>query len=192
LVRASIVRPGQVSHADRAPRNEADAQLLADRENAVPLRISLDQRVFGLNRRDRVNGMRPADRVRARLGESKVPDLALLDEIPDRARHVFDRHGGVDPVLVVEIDAVGTEALERALDGRLDVLRSAVQAPGFQVEAELGRDSDLVADRRERLSDQVLVGVGRPYTSAVSKNVTPFSWAVRMTLTPWFRSAGGP
>ena len=41
-----------------------------------------------------------------------MQDLSFLDEILDRAGHVFDRHVRIDAVLVVEIDAVGPEALE--------------------------------------------------------------------------------
>ena len=64
---------------------------------------------------------------------------------------------GIDPVLVVEIDAVGPEALERALDHLLDVLGSAVETARFEVETELGRDDDLVAEGRERFSDELFV-----------------------------------
>ena len=64
-------------------------------------------------------------------------------------------------MLVVEIDAVGPEALERFLDDPPDALRPAVQpVRAVDLEAELGGDGDLVADRREGLADQFLVDVG--------------------------------
>ena len=47
-----------------------------------------------------------------RLGETEVQHLPLADELPDRAGHIFDRHGRVDPVLVVEVDAVGSQTRE--------------------------------------------------------------------------------
>ena len=90
-----------------------------------------------------------------------MQDLSGLDQILDRAGHVFDRHGEIDPVLVVEIDAVGLETLQRFLDDLPDTLRSAVQpVRAVDLEAELGGDGDLVADRREGLADQFLVDVG--------------------------------
>lgn len=53
---------------------------------------------------------------------------AFRHQVLDRACHVFDRHCRVDAVLVEEIDAVGAQALQHALDHNLDVVRTAVQA----------------------------------------------------------------
>jgi len=64
-------------------------------------------------------------------------------------------------MLIVEVDAIGPKALQRALDHLLDVLRPAVEPCwSFKVEPEFRGDRDLVADRRERLSDKIFVGVG--------------------------------
>ena len=57
---------------------------------------------------DGLNGVRAADGACARPGESEVLHFSLADELPDRAGHVLDRHGRVDPVLVIEVDAVGS------------------------------------------------------------------------------------
>jgi hypothetical protein len=35
-----------------------------------------------------------------------VPDLAFLDQVLHRPRHVFDRHIWVDTVLIVEVDGL--------------------------------------------------------------------------------------
>ena len=51
------------------------------------------------------------------------------------------------------------QALERGLDHLLDVLRPAVEPAGFDVEAELGGDDDLVAEGRERFADELFVRV---------------------------------
>ena len=50
--------------------------------------------------------------------------------------------------------------LQRAVDAALDRLRPAVERrpPRLEVEAELGRDHDLVANGLERLADELLVG----------------------------------
>ena len=82
----------------------------------------------------------------------------------DGAGDVLDRHVRVDPVLVEKVDAVGFQALEARLRDAFDVLGPAVGAAAaraglkIDVEAELGGDDDLVADRRERLADEFLVG----------------------------------
>ena len=90
-------------------------------------------------------------------------DLAFLDQISDRAGDVFDRHVGVDAVLVEEIDGLDLEPFERALDDLLDVLRPAVEAPllpiRIEFEAELGRDHDLFAHRREGFAQEFFVRV---------------------------------
>src|SRR2546426_4157258 len=58
-------------------------------------------------------------------------------------------------MLVIEIDAVGSKALERGVDNFLDLLRLAVETTGFEVETEFACDDDLVAERRKRFSDKV-------------------------------------
>ena len=71
-------------------------------------------------------------------------DLALLDQLLDGPRNVFDGHVRIDPVLVERSMRSDPEPLERGLDDLLDVLRSAVQARqalrpalGTEVEPEL-------------------------------------------------------
>ena len=78
-------------------------------------------------RRDRLDRVRAADRLQPRLGQAEVLDLALPDQFLDRPRHVLDRHVRVDAVLVVQVDRVDLEPLERGLGHLLDVLGPAVQ-----------------------------------------------------------------
>src|SRR3954454_3083076 len=105
--------------------------------------------------------MRSANGFRTRLREAEVQDLSRLDQILDHASHVFDGHGGINPVLVIEIDAVGLETLQRFLDHPPDTFRSAVQPDGaINGETELGRYFHLVTYRRERFADKFLVDVG--------------------------------
>ena len=94
-----------------------------------------------------------------RRGRSAGPCPRLI-EFLDRAGHVLDRHLRVDAVLVVEIDAVGPEALQRVLDHLLDVLRPAVEAarPSMS-KPNLVAIDDLVAERRERFADELFVRV---------------------------------
>lgn len=93
-----------------------------------------------------------------------MADLALSDQLGQCPDGVLDRSARVDPVLVVQVDVVGAETLERALDGGADVRRAAVDdagaATGVLHKAELGRQHDPVAAPLESLADQLLVGVG--------------------------------
>ena len=107
--------------------------------------------------------MRAADRSRRRLGQTEVLDLALLDQTPDGARDVFDRHVRIHAVLIEEIDRIDTEPFQRALRDLLDVLRSAVHGIQFafvgrvEREPELRGDHHLVAQRSERLAHELFV-----------------------------------
>ena len=108
--------------------------------------------------------MGAADRLRARFGQAEVLDLALLDQVLHRPRHVLDRHVRVDAVLVEQVDGVDPEPLERALGDLLDVLGPAVRGPppsvrrsGSDVEAELGGDHHLLTEGGEGFAHQLLV-----------------------------------
>jgi hypothetical protein len=48
----------------------------------------------------------------AGLGEAKVLDLALVDQLLDGAGDLLDRDVGIDPVLVEQVDAVGAKPLQ--------------------------------------------------------------------------------
>ena len=91
-------------------------------------------------------------------------DFAGLDELLNGTGELFDRHLRVDPVLVVEVDGVDAEPLQRPLDGAPE-LTGQQHAPkrlafdGIDVLRELGRDDDLAAERAERLADKFFVGV---------------------------------
>lgn len=65
-------------------------------------------------------------------------------------------------MLIEQVDAVGLQPLQRGLGHRLDIGGPAVE-PGLDLavpEAELGGDHHLVAERRERLTRQLLVDEG--------------------------------
>ena len=112
------------------------------------LHVPRPQRVLGLQRGDRVDGVRPADGVGRRLGQPEVADLARGDQLGHRADGLLDRHRLVDPVLVVEVDVVDAEPLQAGVAGLADVRRAAVDAAEARVarvpdDAELGRQHDL-------------------------------------------------
>ena len=109
--------------------------------------------------------MRPTDRWCGCLRHAEVLDLAGLDEFLDRTGDILDGHIRVDAVLVIEVDGVHAEPLQRAVDDLLDHLgpagdpASRLALDGIDVPAELGRDHDLVLVRGERLAHELLVGV---------------------------------
>jgi hypothetical protein len=71
-----------------------------------------------------VHGVGASDRLGSGLGQADVPDLALGYQLGQRADSVLDRSVRVDPVLVVEVDAVGPQPLQGALDCGPDVRRA--------------------------------------------------------------------
>ena len=93
--------------------------------------------------------------------EAEVAHLARLDELLHRADRLLDRRVGIDTMLVVKVDRVNAEPLERRVAGRVDVLGLAVSAEpravGCADVAELRREHDLVAPARYRLADELLV-----------------------------------
>nr|BFE73389.1 hypothetical protein GCM10020092_066900 [Actinoplanes digitatis] len=104
-----------------------------------------------------------ADGAGRALGQPEVRDLARRHQLGDGARDLLDGHGGVDPVLVEEVDPVGAQPPQRRVGDPADVLGTAVhavRAAAADVEAELGGDDDPVAQRLEGLADQLLVDVG--------------------------------
>ena len=158
---ARVDRAGEEPLAERAERNEADPELLEGGQDRL-LGLAPPQRVLALQGGDRLDGVGAADRLHAGLGQAEVADLALVDEVLDGAGDVLDRDVRVDAVLVEQVDRVGAQSLQRALDAAADRLGAAVERARsdrtLQVEPELRRDHDLVADRLERLADELLVG----------------------------------
>jgi hypothetical protein len=89
-----------------------------------------------------------------------VADLALADQLTDRACDVLNRHIRVDPMLIKEIDVVRPEPSEGGLGDLPDVLGAAVHTTAADPEAELGGDDHPITDRGERLAHELLVDEG--------------------------------
>src|SRR3712207_2751554 len=85
-----------------------------------------------------------------------------MDELSQRPPGVLDRDGGVDPVLVVEVENVDAEPLQRGVTGAAHVVGPAVDAEERAVlaslVAELGGEHHLVAPAGDGLPDEPLVG----------------------------------
>ena len=110
MVFASIL-PVRKPGAQRAEWDKADAKLLERRQD-LAFRPSIPEGILALDCRDGLDGMRAADRPGGGLGQAEVLDFALGDQLPDRPSHVLDRHVRVDAVLIEDIDAIGSQALQ--------------------------------------------------------------------------------
>src|SRR5689334_14688035 len=163
VVLAEIVRrreaPGEEAAAERAVGDEADPEL-ADGVEHLALGIPSPERPFRLQRRDRMDGVRAADRPSAGLGEAEMLHLSGLDQLGHRADRLLDRRFRVDAVLVVKVDVIDAEPPQRGIDCLVDVLGRAVDRAAAVLEptvAELRGDDVLVAPSGNRLADELLV-----------------------------------
>src|SRR5208337_1234817 len=161
-LRLLVDRTGQEAFAERAKGNESDAEFF-ERRDDLSLRLSPPQRVFALECSHRLDFVRATNRLDARFGEAEVPDLALLNEVLHGSGDVFNRHVGIDAVLIEEVDDIGLESFQRGLADLADVLGPAIdssQRPlgfGIDFESELGGDRDLITEGSEGLADQLFV-----------------------------------
>ena len=114
---------GQEAAPERAEGHEADAELLQGGQDLV-LGLAPEEGVLALQRGDRLHGVGAADRCDAGLGHPEVVDLAGLDELLDGAGDVLDGDVGVDAVLVEQVDGVGPQSTQGAVDGGADVRRA--------------------------------------------------------------------
>ena len=150
---SDVNRPARNPRPSGEYGHESDPELAAGRQD-LGLGVAAPQRVLRLHGGDRVHGVRAADRLRRRLAQADVADLALLDQRRHRSHGFFDGHLGVDAMLVVEVDVVGPEPLERPFDRPAHVRSGAVLRPDarhvawdrvIHAATELRRDHVLVA-----------------------------------------------
>ena len=73
--------------------------------------------------------MGAADGVDARLGQAPMQHLALGHQVADGGRHVLNRHRGVDAVLDDDVQPVGAQAFQHALDGGADMVGATLWGP---------------------------------------------------------------
>ncbi len=164
LAEGVVVR--QVAGGEREPRDEGDVLLGAVVDHLVPMPVA--QVVLVLHRGDRQVLAGAADLLDARLREPDEADLALVEELLEDSHLVLEGHVRVDPVELVEIDALELEAAQAPLAGFPQVLRPAVGLPLARPgadQAALGGDHQPLRVRMEGLGDELLgdlraVGVG--------------------------------
>src|SRR5262249_36459200 len=168
----------QKALAERAKRDEPDAEFF-QRGKDFCFGLSPPERVFALERGDRLNLVRAANGLHTGLGESEVFYFALLNKILYGSGHVLNGYFGIDPVLIKEIDDIGLKALERSLSDFPDVRGPAIE-PGLlacswvNLESELRGDHYFVAERSQGFANQFFVCVGAIDFSSVKESDTAF------------------
>src|SRR6185437_14387460 len=149
------------------------AELAARRQDLV-LDVALQQGVLDLQVGDRGDRGRPPDRRGADLREPDVPQVALLDQLGDRADGVLDRDGRVEAGGPVDVDVVDAQALQRVAEevpqrggAGVDALWRTVGAAQY---TELHREHDGVAVAGpQRSADQRLVVAGAVEVTSVDQ-----------------------
>src|SRR5205085_10828761 len=122
----------------------------------------LEQRVLVLRREERRPPAPQRDGVGGpylRGGEVRragVTHLARLDELFERAERLLDRRDAVGTVVLVEVDVVGAQPLQRAVDRTPDVRRRAPGRIAAALPTELRRDQDLLTAAGERPPEEEL------------------------------------
>src|SRR4029079_9301190 len=66
------------------------------------------------------------NRLRRRFTQTQILDLSGFHQIAHCPDGIFDWYVGIDSMLIVEIDAIDAQTLERSVTGRAHVFRSTV------------------------------------------------------------------
>lgn len=93
-------RASQETATKRRVRDKANAERPASWQNLI-LNIPLPQRILALQRRNRRNSSRAAQRFWASLGQADMLDFPFGDQLRHRADGLFNRHIGIDAVLII-------------------------------------------------------------------------------------------
>src|SRR5712691_2203594 len=149
VVRRDVVYLPDVSGEEAPPErrvsDEADSKFPARRKDLV-LHVPRPQRIFRLQRGDRVDLRGARERLRSRFGQPDVAHLARFHETGHGADRLLDRHVGVDAVQVVEVYRFDAELLQARVAGLAHVFGLAVvglAAVRVVDVAEFGADGDL-------------------------------------------------
>ena len=105
---------------------------------------ALGQRIFELQRRNRLIAAQFGDRLRAagvpgrHVGQADMADLAGAHQIVQRAHHLLGRRQPVPGMQEVEVDIIGAQPLQRSFDRAQDVLAAVaagVRIAGLRVDS---------------------------------------------------------
>src|SRR5947209_11047320 len=96
---------------------------------------------------------------RAGFGQAKESHFALCDQLSHRSDRLFDRRVGINPVLIIEVDAIDSETAQTSLAGFFHIIRFAVDAAEcgplrIADDSELRRDHNVFAMALQRAPDE--------------------------------------
>src|SRR5207244_4847384 len=140
--------------AQRKPRQEGDAQVLAGLEHVLGAAVA--EVVAVLHRDDRHDFARLLELLHRDVREAHVPHLAFALELGERADLVLERHFRVGGMELVEVDPPELEALEAAFQVLAQLLRMAVLVPARRLRARkaaLRADDEILRIRMHGLRD---------------------------------------
>src|SRR5262249_30911105 len=129
------VLAGQPAAAERAPRDDAETFVAADRQK-FPFDLAVEEIVERLQAGEGLPASGPAEVDRflqlpaAVIAGAEIADLALPHEVVDAALRLLEGRVRVPHMDLVEVDIVGLEPAEARLDFRHDVLAAEAEAVG--------------------------------------------------------------
>ena len=101
-----------------------------------PLDISLDQRIFQLERDDAVLAFLFGQRLAAgdipgwSIGEAVMPDFSGADEVVEGGDYFFDRSDSIPNVQPIQIDVIDLQPPQRPLDRPVNILAAVASGVG--------------------------------------------------------------
>src|SRR2546423_989760 len=98
----------------------------------------------------------------AGFGKSDVAYFSFFDELSQTADRVFDRRVRINPVLVIKINVVGSQATQTAFAGPANVIRPAIHAASFGIcgiahDSEFRRNDQFLALALGSAADEFLI-----------------------------------
>lgn len=164
-----VPRAGDLAARERAPRDDTDAGVLAERVH-LALLLALEQVVLVLHAHEGRPAVQLGDVLH--LGElpcpharrADVPGLPGLDDVVQRLHRLLDGRVRVEAVDLVQVDVVGAEAGQRGVDLVHDrrTRQSGTVPPGAHPVVDLREDLDVLArgEFRQELPGDLLAAAG--------------------------------
>ena len=152
---------GEKATPQRAVGHEADPQAPHGGQDFV-LHVARPQRVFRLQRRDRVHLVGAFDGAGRGFRKAHETHLALAHEVRHGAHRFLDGRLGVHAVLVIQVDHLDAQALQALLAAFPHIVRLAIHAEEGAVRpahiAELRGDHALLALAPDGSAHEFLIG----------------------------------
>ena len=139
---------GVAEATERAPREEGEAELLADVDLGAAAAEGRAELVLDAHEGVAEHGVGGADLLGVRVGEADHGDLAAVGDLLEGADDLVVGHVRVGAVVLPQRELLDAEALEAGVDGTVQVLGGAVEVPAAALGAHvpaLGGEEDTVA-----------------------------------------------